>query len=191
MSENIHIKLIKGLKQGSYEDFNILYSIYADMLYGFILNLTKSPIEAQDILQDTFMRIWQTRERINLELSFKTYLYTIARNLIIDSLRRQVDNVAFDEYVCSEAFQKHSENNVEMNISFDEFQEKLSKAKEKLTQRQKEIFELSREKGCSILSIAQKLQLSEKTVKNQLTLALKVMRSELSYYFIFLFIPFK
>jgi len=98
MSENIHIKLIKGLKQGSYEDFNILYSIYADMLYGFILNLTKSPIEAQDILQDTFMRIWQTHERINLELSFKTYLYTIARNLIIDSLRRQVDNVAFDEY---------------------------------------------------------------------------------------------
>ena len=90
MSENIHIKLIKGLKQGSYEDFNILYSIYADMLYGFILNLTKSPIEAQDILQDTFMRIWQTHERINLELSFKTYLYTIARNLIIDSLRRQV-----------------------------------------------------------------------------------------------------
>ena len=86
---------------------------------------------------------------------------------------------------------KHSENNVEMNISFDEFQEKLSKAKEKLTQRQKEIFELSREKGYSILSIAQKLQLSEKTVKNQLTLALKVMRSELSYYFIFLFIPFK
>ena len=191
MSENIHIKLIRGLKQGSYEDFNILYSIYADMLYGFILNLTKSPIEAQDILQDTFMRIWQTRERINLELSFKTYLYTIARNLIIDSLRRQVDNVAFDEYVCSEAFQKYAENNVEMNISFDEFQEKLYKAKEKLTQRQKEIFELSREKGYSILSIAQKLQLSEKTVKNQLTLALKVMRSELSYYFIFLFLPFK
>ena len=191
MSENIHIKLIRGVKQGSYEDFNILYSIYADMLYCFILNLTKSPIEAQDILQDTFMRIWQTRERINLELSFKTYLYTIARNLIIDSLRRQVDNVVFDEYVCSEAFQKYSENNVEMNISFDEFQEKLSKAKEKLTQRQKEIFELSREKGYSILSIAQKLQLSEKTVKNQLTLALKVMRSELSYYFIFLFLPFK
>lgn len=191
MSENIHIKLIKGLKLGSYEDFNILYTIYADMLYCFILKLTKSPIEAQDILQDTFMRIWQTRERINLELSFKTYLYTIAHNLIIDSLRRQVDNVVFDEYVCSEAFQKHSENNVERNINFDEFQEKLSRAKEKLTQRQKEIFELSREKGYSILSIAQKLQLSEKTVKNQLTLALKVMRSELSYYFIFLFLPFK
>lgn len=191
MSEDIHIKLIKGLKLGSYEDFNILYTIYADMLYCFILKLTKSPIEAQDILQDTFMRIWQTRERINLELSFKTYLYTIAHNLIIDSLRRQVDNVVFDEYVCSEAFQKHSENNVERNINFDEFQEKLSRAKEKLTQRQKEIFELSREKGYSILSIAQKLQLSEKTVKNQLTLALKVMRSELSYYFIFLFLPFK
>lgn len=190
MNQNIHIKLIQGLKSGSYEDFNSLYTIYADMLYNFILNLTKSPIEAQDILQDTFLRIWQTRERINLELSFKTYIYTIARNLIIDSLRRQVDNVVFDEYINSEAFQNHSENDIEKNISFDEFKEKLSKAKEELTQRQKEIFELSREKGYSIQSIAEELQLSEKTVKNQLTLALKVMRTELSYYFIFLFLPF-
>lgn len=191
MNQNIHIKFIKGLKSGSYEDFNILYTIYADMLYNFILNLTKSPIEAQDILQDTFMRIWQTRERINLDLSFKTYLYTIARHLIIDSLRRQVDNIVFDDYICSEAFQKYSENDVERNISFDEFKERVSKAKEKLTPKQKEIFELSREKGYSILSIAEKLQLSEKTVKNQLTLALKVMRAELSYYFIFLFLPFQ
>lgn len=191
MSKNIHIKLIEGLKSGSYEDFNALYTLYADMLYGFILSLTKSPVEAQDILQDTFMRIWQYRNRIDLELSFKTYLYTIARNLIIDSLRRQIDNVAFEEYVCSEAFQAYSENNVEENINFDEFKEKLAKAKEKLTPRQKEIFELSREKGYSILAIAEKLQLSEKTVKNQLTLALKILRSELPYCFIFLFFPFE
>lgn len=191
MGENIHIKLVKGLKQGSYEDFDALYTLYADMLYNFILNLTKSPIETQDILQDTFMRIWQTRERINIELSFKTYLYTIARNLIIDSLRKQIDNVTFEEYICSEAFQQYSENNIERNISFDEFKEKLAKAKEKLTLRQKEIFELSREKGYSIQSIAETLQLSEKTVKNQLTLALKVIRSEVSFYFILLFLPFK
>lgn len=191
MGENIHIKLVKGLKQGSYEDFDALYTLYADMLYNFILNLTKSPIETQDILQDTFMRIWQTRERINIELSFKTYLYTIARNLIIDSLRKQIDNVTFEEYICSEAFQQYSENNIERNISFDEFKEKLAKAKEKLPLRQKEIFELSREKGYSIQSIAETLQLSEKTVKNQLTLALKVIRSEVSFYFILLFLPFK
>lgn len=191
MGENIHIKLVKGLKQGSYEDFDALYTLYADMLYSFILNLTKSPIETQDILQDTFMRIWQTRERINIELSFKTYLYTIARNLIIDSLRKQIDNVTFEEYICSEAFQQYSENNIERNISFDEFKEKLAKAKEKLTLRQKEIFELSREKGYSIQSIAETLQLSEKTVKNQLTLALKVIRSEVFFYFILLFLPFK
>lgn len=191
MGENIHIKLVKGLKQGSYEDFDALYTLYADMLYSFILNLTKSPIETQDILQDTFMRIWQTRERINIELSFKTYLYTIARNLIIDSLRKQIDNVTFEEYICSEAFQQYSENNIERNISFDEFKEKLAKAKEKLTLRQKEIFELSREKGYSIQSIAETLQLSEKTVKNQLTLALKVIRSEVFFYFILLFPPFK
>ena len=191
MSENIHTKLIRGLKSGSYEDFNALYSIYADMLYWFILGLTKSPTEAQDVLQDTFLKIWQMRERIDLELSFKTYLYTIARNRIIDSVRRQVNNVAFDDFVCSEDFQNYSENDIERNINFDEFKEKLSKAKAKLSPKQKEIFELSREKGHSITEIATMLQLSEKTVKNQLTLALKVMKSELSFYFIFLFFPFQ
>jgi RNA polymerase sigma-70 factor (ECF subfamily) len=190
MNTEIHMKLVKSLKSGSYEDFNKLYTIYADMLYNFILGLTKSPTEAEDIVQDTFLRIWQSRERINPNLSFKTYLYTIARNQTINVLRKQVDNVAFEEYIRSKAFQEHSENDVEKNISFDEFKEKLSRVKEKLTPRQKLVFEMSREKGYSIPMIAEELQLSEKTIKNQLTLALKILREELAYCSIFLFLLF-
>lgn len=55
----------------------------------FVLNLTKSPDDAEDILQETFLRIWQTKENLSLETSFKSYLYTIAHNLIIDSFRKK------------------------------------------------------------------------------------------------------
>lgn len=187
----IHKELVKNLKSGSYEDFNKLYTIYVDMLYNFILDLIKSPIEAEDIVQETFLRIWQSRERINPDLSFKTYLYTIARNQTIDVLRKQVECVAFEDFICNEAFQEHLENDVEKNISFDDFKDKLFRVKEKLTTRQKLVFEMSREQGYSISMIAEELQLSEKTIKNLLTLALKILRKELAYYFIFLFLLFQ
>ena len=190
MNLEIHTKLVKSLKSGSYEDFNKLYTIYVDMLYNFILGLIKSPTEAEDIVQETFLRIWQSRERINPDLSFKTYLYTIARNQTIDVLRKQVEYVTFEDYICSEAFQEHSENDVEKNISFDEFKDKVFRVKEKLTTRQKLVFEMSREKGYSISMIAKELQLSEKTIKNQLTLALKILREGLVSCFNFIFLLF-
>ena len=95
VEKHLHIDLIKKVKQGSYEDFTRLYFMYADLLYGFVLNLTKSPDDAEDILQETFLRIWQTKENLSLETSFKSYLYTIAHNLIIDSFRKKIDSVAF------------------------------------------------------------------------------------------------
>ena len=175
VEKHLHIDLIKKVKQGSYEDFTRLYFMYADLLYGFVLNLTKSPDDAEDILQETFLRIWQTKENLSLETSFKSYLYTIAHNLIIDSFRKKIDSVAFEVYIQSDAYQNYTENNTENEVYFDEFLDKL-----KLSSRQLVIFELSREKGCSIKDIAEKMGVSEKTVKNQLTLALKTLKSELS-----------
>lgn len=180
VENNLHVKLIKKIKQGSYEDFTRLYFIYAHLLYGFILKLTKDPNNAEDILQETFLRIWQTKENLSLEISFKSYLYTIAHNLIIDSFRKKIDSVEFEVYIQSDAYQNYTENDTENKVYFDEFLDKLNEAKKKLSSKQLAIFELSREKGCSIKDIAEKMAISEKTVKNQLTLALKTLKLELS-----------
>jgi RNA polymerase sigma-70 factor (ECF subfamily) len=187
MNKDIHRQLIKGLKSGSHQDFDKIYTIYADLLYGFVLNLTKSSTMAKDILQETFLRVWQTREQLSTEMSFKSYLYSIARNLIIDTFRHQMRSVALEEYIASDAYQSYTENTVEQDIDFDEFKNKLEHAKEKLSDRQCRIFELSREKGLSISAIAEQLGLTEKTVKNQLALIMKILRTELSHYYFFLF----
>lgn len=186
--KDIHSSLIKGLKSGSYEDFDRLYAIYSDLLYGFVLNLTKSSSEAKDILQETFLRVWQTRANLSEEMSFKSYLYTIARNLIIDSFRSQMRNVAFEEYINSDAYQNYTEDTVETGLDFEDFRKRFENAKGKLTERQLEVFELSREQGLSITDIGKKLHISEKTVKNQLSLAMKTLREELTYYYFFLFL---
>ncbi|MDL2255694.1 sigma-70 family RNA polymerase sigma factor, partial [Parabacteroides sp. OttesenSCG-928-K15] len=190
MNKDIHTQLILGVKSGSHKDFDKLYAIYADLLYGFVLRLTQSPSEARDILQETFLRVWQTREQLSVEMSFKSYLYAIARNLIIDSFRRQMKSVAFEEYISSEAYQNHAENTVERDIDFDEFKRLFEEAKHKLTDRQRQIFELSRESGLPLITIAQQLDLSEKTIKNQLTLIMQTLRKELAHYYSFLFFFF-
>lgn len=179
MNYNIDKHLVEGLKSGSMRDFDRLYAIYADLLYGFVLNLTKSPSDAKDIVQETFLRIWQTRAKLSVGRSFKSYLYTIAHNLIIDAFRSKIESVVFEDYICSEAYQNHTGNVVEQVIDFDEFTRQLALAKEKLSGKQKEIFELSKEKEYSTEFIAQRLHISEKTVKNQLSLALKTLKSEL------------
>jgi len=186
-TKDIHSQYIEGLKSGSYSDFNKLYSIYADLLYGFVLNLTKSPTEAKDVLQETFLRIWQNRQNISANTSFKSYLFTIAKNLILNSLRKQVDNIHFDQYIKNE-FHLQADDNIEQNINFDDFMEKLNSAKKKLSPRQKEVFELSKEKGLSIDQIAQELNISTKTVKNQLSLSLNIIREELTPYYLLLFV---
>lgn len=184
----IHSRLIKELKNGSYEAFDQLYEIYADLLYGFTLDLTKSPSEAKDILQETFLRIWLNRNNISTGYPFKAYLYKIARNLILKSFRKQMNSIAFENYICSEEYQKNADNNIEQEIYFDEFYQHLEKAKNELPDRQRQIFELSREQGMSITEIAGDLNISEQTVKNQLTLALKALREKLSKYSTFLWI---
>jgi RNA polymerase sigma-70 factor (ECF subfamily) len=152
------------------------------MLYKFVLHLTKSPDEAKDVLQDTFLKVWQSREDISPDLSFKSYLYTIAKNLIIDTLRRQTKSVAFEEYINSDAYRNYSENDVESNSNFDDFKRSLEQAKKKLTARQLEVYTMSMEQGLSNSYIAERLNLSEKSVKNLLTLAMKTLRSELSHF---------
>lgn len=173
--------LVKKLKHGSSQAFSRLYVLYADLLYGFVLSLTKSPAESKDIVQETFLRIWMHREQLSLDMSFKSYLYTIARNQIIDSLRKELREEAFRCYMGCEDQQSEVVNSIENNIYYDEFVERLNKAKEKMTDRQRSIFELSKEYGRRIDSIAEELKLSEKTVKNMLTLAMKVVREELHY----------
>lgn len=174
-----HTHYLIGLKAGSHKDFNELYSLYADLLYGFILNLTRSPSNSKDILQETFLRIWLNRKTISLEMSFKSYMYTIARNLIIDQLRKQVESIDFERYILSDKYQKQSENSIEEVMDYDQFVTQLNLAKQKLSDHQRIIFELRKEEEMPISVIAQKLSLSEKTVKNQLSLAMNTLRRKL------------
>lgn len=180
--KSIHCETIKKLQEGSYEAFDTLYNVYADSLYGFALLHTKSTVQAEDIVQDTFLKLWNMRESLSVEGSFKSMLFTIAKNHVIDIFRQQVNRANFEDYIAFCEDENLLDNTSVEKVYYNDFLEKLAIAKQKLTPAQRNIFELSREEGMSNTEIAAASNLSEQTVKNHLSVALKVLRVELGKY---------
>lgn len=182
-SEKEHIE---GLIKGSYKDFSYLYELYASQLFAFIFKLTRSKNQTEEIIQETFIKIWFHRSQINPEQSFKSYLFTIARNLVLNELRRQINHPVFSDYIEYCNMEELSENKTEQKLDFDEFNNRLQEGKRKLTPRQQEIFELNKEYGLSVQEIATRISISEQSVRNQLSAALQELKKEMKdYYFLF------
>ena len=153
------IQCIKELRNGSYQAFTQIYEAYADRLYSFVLKQLKNRSLTQDIVQDTFLRLWDNRNQLN----------------------------SFGNLQAFEDFMEYCENQAtdvspEDILLYDEFLQQLQQSKKVLSQREHEIYELSREKHIPIKQIAEQLDLSEQTVKNYLTSALKILRSEMMKY---------
>jgi RNA polymerase sigma-70 factor (ECF subfamily) len=87
-------ELLARLRQGDEEAFSALFYTYKDKLYDFILGLTRSEHEAEDGVQDVFMKIWQNRSRLADVDNLNAYLYGIARHQIIDAVRQFARNIA-------------------------------------------------------------------------------------------------
>lgn len=179
---NLESNIIQKLREGSHEAFDVLYSTYADSLYGFTLLHTKSISQAEDIVQETFLKLWNIRASLSVEGSFKSFIFTIAKNQIIDTFRQQISRPHFEDYIRFCEHENLIDNSSVETILYDDFIEKLSIAKLKLTTTQRTIFELSREQGFSNAKIASTTNTSEQTVKNHLTSALKILRLELKKY---------
>lgn len=171
----IHSNTIEKLKRGSYEAFDTLYNMYADSLYGFALLHTKSVVQAEDIVQETFLKLWNMRASLSVEGSFKSMLFTIAKNHVIDVFadRLTVQILKITRFCEDENL---LDNATVEKIYYDDFIDKLALAKQKLTPAQRNIFEMSREEGMSNAEIAVLSDISEQTVKNHLSAALKSLR---------------
>jgi len=170
---------ICDLRRGSYKAFDALYSMYAHRLYGFILKLTKSDADTKEIVQDVFVKLWLNREKITPDSSFQSFLFTIAKNIAINKFRANISSPVFVDYVDYLNEKSLYGDDITEKINYDDFKLKLVQAKNHLNNTQKMIFELSKELGYSNTEVAQKLDLSEQTVKNQLTIILKSLKGQL------------
>lgn len=167
--------VIEQLKRNSYKAFDILYLKYFDLLYGFVFGFVKSPEQTKEIVQESFIKVWVYRAHIDPEQSFKAWLYKIAKNQIIDTLREKANEPLFEDYlnyVGNENLSTLQDN----SIDFDLLKKTLNKAKMRLSPRQKQVFHLIKEMGYSSKEVSYMLSLPEQVVYNYLSQSLNIIR---------------
>jgi RNA polymerase sigma-70 factor (ECF subfamily) len=178
---------LKSLKEGSSLAFEQLYDQYSGKLYNFILKIAQSSVYlAEELTQRTFIKVWETKERVTPDKSFFSYLCTIAKNMLLNELEHQTIEFVYQEY-----FKQHeeiAEYSTEEIVDLRFLEEIIDKLTEQLPPARKQIFILSKKNELSIKEIAQQLNLAETTVQTQLSKALAFMKDQLSkhYYLVML-----
>ncbi|MHC1704159.1 MAG: RNA polymerase sigma-70 factor [Tenuifilaceae bacterium] len=173
-SKNIEQKIILQVIEGNQTAFENLYNIYADKLYYFALRFLKTKEDAENLTQDVFVKIWETRDRLDPDFSFNAYLFTIAKNTIFNLHRKRVNELAYREYLGN--FFDFSHSKTESDLSLKDLQERIDQSVEKFPTQRKIVYELSRKEGLSHKEIAEQLKISEKTIETHIRLALKTLR---------------
>lgn len=163
------------LKNGSQDAFVKLYREYSPRLYNFISSVVRSRYDAQDILQSTFLKIWEKREEIDLEKNIESYIYTIARNFCISHLRMKL----YAQLVPLDGCDK-GHNDVMEEIVNNDNAIYIRSIIDLLPEKRREIFILSRVSNMTYKQIAEYLGISENTVDTQMRRALYFLKERLS-----------
>lgn len=170
-------QLIAGLKEGRKSAFDAIYRLYGGRLMAFCRQWVKSREDAEEIVEDTFVRLWRSREQIRQDQTLATLLFVTTRRLTINAFRHRALSPEYADYV--ECMDSASVDDALHHIEYDDFTRRLRSTLAELPKTQAEVVRLTRFEGLSNREAAAALGLSEQTVKNQVSLALKTLRPKL------------
>lgn len=165
------------LKAGSFQAFEKLYNMYHGRLYNFIMRISSgNQYFAEEIVQTTFIRIWEIHEKVNPELSFLSFLCTIAKNLLMNMYQRQTIEFVYNEYLMKS--ERNYDSQTEDNVDLHFLNDYIDSLAEGLPAQRKKIFLLSKRQNYSNKEISELLGISESAVATHLSLAVKYMREQ-------------
>jgi len=165
--------LIILASQGNREAFTSLYSHYLDAVTQYIRLFTNSEDEADEVIQDVFVRIWEQRDKLSTVTSFRSYVARAARNRLLDHLRHlEVRKAAILDLQQTKTTAETPEDIWHYRYIYAKVQQQIAA----LPTQCQHVFRLSVEKGMSLDEIAAELHISKSGVKNQLYKAQKLVR---------------
>ena len=172
--------LVQELRQGNTKAFEELYLLYHARLYHFCLKTIRNAQEAEDLVQEVFMAIWENRENLDEDKSFGGFIFRIVRNKLLNRIKQNLSRQVYLEYVLKENQDQHD---LRKEIEAREFIDLLSKMIQTLPERTKEVFLLSRNEGLTYQEIAQRLDISENVVDHEIRKALKLIREKVKNHY--------
>jgi RNA polymerase sigma-70 factor (family 1) len=167
--------LIIALKNGDASAFDEVFRNYGKRLYHFALGYLKSSADAEEIVQEVFMKIWRNRATLDPDLSFSAYVFKIAYRDIALQLRRIMRRQAY----CHETLENFhpSAENLDERTDYHLLIERIERLVGKLPERQREVFTLHKIEGLPVAEVALKLGIAAKTAENHFTQAMKSLKA--------------
>lgn len=165
---------LSQIANGNHDAFRIIFMKYYPKMKYFITQFVKSEAIAEELSQDIFLKIWENREKLVFNTSFSAYLYRMARNSSLNHLERKSVEAKY-----AETFVATLSDDPENELNAKEMELLIQMAIERMPEQRRTIYRLSRVDGLDQKGIAEKLKIAQKTVQNQLSLALKDIREKL------------
>jgi RNA polymerase sigma-70 factor (family 1) len=172
-------ELLARIAEGDGRAFGIIFHHYRRKIYSFAFHLSGDAAQADELVQETFLKVWLHRDKIPHILRFDNWLFTIARNQVFDMLKKLAREAGFRRQIAG--LLDPEANPVEDRLLTRENELRLQQALDQLPPRQRQIFTLSRHQGMKHEEIADHLSISRHTVKTHLVQALKTLRTVLHF----------
>ena len=171
---NIIIALHAGERWAFYE----LYQRYSEIIYRNILVRVNSSFDADDIFQDFFIQLWEKRENLKVETNVRAYLLVWLKNHILNTIKENQIREKYQTIALQNS--EEADDYTWVKIVSEDLRIKLTKTVETFPPRLKTVYILSREQHLTVKEIAEKLNVSEQTIKNQLTEILRRLKNEMN-----------
>ena len=168
--------LLRQLGAGSEYAFTRLFDQYRGTIYGVALKFLKSPVLAEETVQDVFLKVWHKRAEIALVKHLDAYLFIMARNFIFDRIKKMSYEVADEISILK---QQSSADDTEYLVRQHQCDQLLQQAVDMLPAQQRQVYQFAKLDGLSHEMIAEKMQLSRHTVKKHMAMALQTIRKHL------------
>jgi RNA polymerase sigma-70 factor, ECF subfamily len=190
--EKSHKELISNLKKGDANAFNYFYNSYYKRMFNFANSYLRDDFVAGNLVQETFMGLWENRENIDPECNLPAYLLTIVKNKSLNHLHRLTITLKVNENIQNQAIRELELRCTTLNacnpeqMFHSDVQKIIDQTIESLPNQCRKVIIMSRFEGLSNIQIAVKLNISVKAVEFHITKALKVLRLQLKDYLIFI-----
>lgn len=169
-----------SIKEGNASAFEMIFRTYYQSLCNYAYSFLSDKDEAEEVVQATFITIWEKRASVSIDTSFKSYLYRAVRNSCLNVIKHEKVKQQHASYQV--AYSESSVESVSQTIQASELENKIQEAMKALPEQCRLVFQLSRFEELRYAEIAEQLQISVKTVENHMGKALKIMREQLKDY---------
>lgn len=170
-------QIVEQLRGGSKEAFRLLFDELGPKIHAFAFSYLKNEADAEELLQDVFLKLWEIRSSLDSTRNIKSFLFKICINLIYDFIRRKNIEQAYLDF--SGKNNPSFSDNTWHEVIYNDMLNNLHQLVSAMPEQRQRIFRLSKEDGFSNEEIAKQLDLSRRTVENQLYRAVSFLKDKL------------